>query len=430
MQGQLTRGVGVGGALMLGLGSMVGTGVFVSLGVAAGITGPSVIVAVVIAAGVAACNALSSAQLAAAHPVSGGTYEYGYRFLVPLLGFAAGWMFLVAKSASAATAAIGLAGYLLTAIAPDHVGLARIVAPLLVIAVTATVAAGIRRSTQVNTVIVTVTITTLLFFVVTSIPRISGDSFLPFFDPEPGRSAPRALLYAAALSFVAFTGYGRIATLGEEIADPARNIPRAIAATVVVTGLLYVAVAASGVGIMGADGMAAAVETSGAPLEVAAERTMGTTGRIVLTVGASTALAGVLLNLVLGLSRVLLAMGRRADMPRALGVVTGGTPRAAVIVMGIVVAAISIIGNIRLTWSFSAVTVLVYYALTNLAALRLTTEQRRFPRWVSVLGLVGCLGLAAFVDLTVVAAAAGVLAAGVAWHLAAVALRHRGAQST
>jgi basic amino acid/polyamine antiporter, APA family len=110
----LKQELGVFDALMMGLGSILGAGIFVSIGLAAGIAGPAVIVAIVLAAVVATFNALSSAQLAAAHPVSGGTYEYGYELLWPSLGFTAGWTFLLAKSASAATAALGFAGYLLT----------------------------------------------------------------------------------------------------------------------------------------------------------------------------------------------------------------------------------------------------------------------------------------------------------------------------
>jgi APA family basic amino acid/polyamine antiporter len=423
MNQQLNRAVGTGSAVMLGLGSMVGTGVFVSLGVAAGITGPSVVVAVAIAALVATCNALSSAQLAAVHPVSGGTYEYGYRFLIPVLGFTAGWMFLIAKSASAATAAIGLAGYLTTALAPEAIQAGPLIAAAIVLLVTALVAVGIRRSAQTNAVIVTLTILSLLFFVATSLPELSVDSFRPFLRPETGRSGVQALLYASALSFVAYTGYGRIATLGEEISNPERNIPRAIATTVGITFVLYVAVAASGVGVLGSAGMAQAVERTGAPLEVAASRTTGAVGEIVLTVGAATALLGVLLNLILGLSRVLLAMGRRRDMPRLVSRVTGGTPRVAVITMGLVVAAITFVGDIRLTWSFSAVTVLIYYALTNLAALRLSERQRRYPRIISVVGLVGCLARAGFVDVDIVLVAALVLTIGLLWHLVAALLR-------
>ncbi len=113
---RLKREMGIGGSVFLGLGSIVGTGVFVSNGIGAGIAGPSVILSIVIGAAVAACNGLNSVQLAANHPVSGGTYEYGYRYLRPALGFIAGWMFLAAKRASAATAALGFSGYLLQAV--------------------------------------------------------------------------------------------------------------------------------------------------------------------------------------------------------------------------------------------------------------------------------------------------------------------------
>ena len=103
--GQLKRELGIFGAVMMGLGSIIGTGIFVSVGIGAGVAGPAVLLAIALAAVVASCNGISSAQLAANHPVSGGTYEYGYRYLNPRLGFIAGWLFLLAKSASAATAA-------------------------------------------------------------------------------------------------------------------------------------------------------------------------------------------------------------------------------------------------------------------------------------------------------------------------------------
>ncbi len=158
---QLQRELGVSGATMMGLGSIVGTGIFASIGIAAGVAGPAVLLAIAVAALVATANGLSSAQLAASHPVSGGTYEYGYRYLNPRLGFTAGWVFLLAKSASAATAALGFAGYLL-----DALGVAdpRWLTPLALTAVatlTGVVLAGIRRSNTTNIVIVSVTLSAL-----------------------------------------------------------------------------------------------------------------------------------------------------------------------------------------------------------------------------------------------------------------------------
>jgi APA family basic amino acid/polyamine antiporter len=408
---RLTREVGTGGAVLLGLGSIIGTGVFVSLGIAAGVTGSSVVLAVGIAALLATFNGLNSAQLAANHPVSGGTYEYGYHYLNPWLGFTAGWAFIVAKSASAATAALGFAGYVTLLADRDDswlvpIGLAAVVA------LTVVVLLGLRRSNTVNTIIVTVTMVALGAFVLVGLPDMDGDRFRPFLtDGAPG------LLEASALMFVAFTGYGRIATLGEEVKNPSRTIPRAVIVTLLVSAALYGSVAVVGVGTATAGGLAAAVDDSAAPLEAVAG---GFTPDIsaLVAVGAITAMLGVLLNLILGLSRVVLAMGRRGDLPDATARLNtaGTTPPVAVIVVATVIGALVLIGDVKTTWTFSAFTVLVYYAITNLAALQIPDAARRFPRWVAWAGLGGCLFLAFWVDVAVWAAGLTVLAGGLVWH--------------
>jgi basic amino acid/polyamine antiporter, APA family len=419
--GELRREVGLPGAILLGLGSMVGTGVFVSVGIAAGVAGPSVIAATLLAALVATANGLSSAQLAAAHPVSGGTYEYGYLWLAPAFGFTAGWMFLLAKSASAATAALGLAGYLLDAIGVGpgvrHVAVA--VAGTVVI--TAFVAGGIRRSNRGNAVVVGTALAGLTLLVAFSIPTVVAEGagrFSPFL-PRDGDGGVRALLHGSALMFVAFTGYGRIATLGEEVRDPGRVIPRAIIVTMAVVSLLYLAVAAAGVGVLGAGAFGEAAERTAAPLEAVAAALGVPFLAELLAVAAVAAMAGVLLNLVLGLSRVLLAMARRGDAPAFLARVDAArsSPVASVWVCGLAIAAIALVGDVRATWSFSAFTVLVYYAITNLAALRLPAEKRLFPRWVPAAGLAGCLGLAFRVEPRVWLLGLGLLAAGLAGHV-------------
>jgi APA family basic amino acid/polyamine antiporter len=424
----LVRELGTFGAVMMGLGSIVGTGVFVSIGIAAGVAGPAVVIAVAVGALVATFNGLSSAQLAANHPVSGGTYEYGYEFLLPVFGFTAGWMFLIAKSASAATAALGFSGYLLGALGLDAVLWLVPLALAGVAALTAVVYTGIRRSNVTNIAIVSVTLVTLALFVVAGSPLALSEGsahFAGLFDAPDGGGGLRAVLYASALMFVAYTGYGRIATLGEEVREPRTTIPRAIIVTLVVTMVLYVAVAVVGVGAVGADVLAAATDERAAPLEVAAEF-FGTPGvSQVVALGAITAMLGVLLNLVLGLSRVLLAMGRRADMPRVFGRLdaTGTTPGPAVLMMGGVIAALTLIGDVRTTWSFSAFTVLVYYAITNLAALYIPASGRLFPKWVSVAGLVCCTSLAFFVEPLFWGVGLGLIALGLVWH--AVARRQR-----
>jgi len=416
----LPRQLGLFGATMMGLGSMVGTGVFVGLGVAAGIAGPSAVPAVMVAAAVALCNALSSAQLAASHPVSGGTYEYGYQYLHPALGFTAGWMFLCAKSASAATAALGFGGYLLHVLGRSNPGAVTGLGVVASIAVTLLVLSGLKRSSLANVLIVGATLLALIVFVgftaMTAVEE-AGKNLVPFF-PE-GKGSVHAFLQACALMFVAYTGYGRIATMGEEVRDPRRIIPRAIIAVMVVSALLYTAVGLAAIGSFGAERLGETTRTEAAPLETVLRALGHPIAGTVVAVGAMTAMLGVLLNLILGISRVALAMGRRGDLPGAFAGIdrSGSTPTVAVIGAGALVTALALSGDVGLTWSFSAFTVLVYYAITNLAALRLPAACRLYPRWIPVLGTGSCLFLACWVDDSIWVAGLGVIGAGLIWHL-------------
>jgi APA family basic amino acid/polyamine antiporter len=400
------------------LGSIVGTGIYVSVGLAAGVAGSAVVVAVVLAALVAAASALSSAQLAASHPVSGGTYEYGYRYLSPTFGVVAGWAFLVAKTASAATAALGFAGYLLDLLGLVEVGLHVPLALAAVVGFTALVAAGIRRTNVANAVIVAVAMGALVSFVAAGTPSAVAGAGVHLSPLPVGRSGIAALLHATALMFVAYTGYGRIATLGEEVRRPARTIPRAIVLTLGASLALYLTVSLVAVGSVGAETLAGYVRRSGAPLEDAA-RTFGVPGLpLVVTVGALAAMLGVLLNLILGLSRVVLAMARRRDLPGGLAHVESERrgPTRAVLLTGAAVAALVLTGDIGLAWSVSAFTVLIYYAVTNLAALRLPAEARHYPRWVAAAGLIGCLGVGVWVETRVWVGGLGAIMLGVLVH--------------
>lgn len=383
---------------MLGLGSIIGTGVFISLGIGASIAGPMILPAIGLAGLVALSNGLCSAQLAANHPVSGGTYEYGHRWLNPSLGFVAGWMFLCAKSASAATAALGFALYL----NPEN---SLPIALAIVWIITAITLLGIQRTNTINTLIVGTVLLSLIAFVVFGAPAISA-------NPQNWQSALdgenlKNLLPATALMFVAFTGYGRIATLGEEVTEPRRTIPRAIIATLVTTTVIYIVV--TWVALANAGNQFSS-------LALIAQTFSGPSLVKVLTAGATIAMASVLLNLVLGLSRVVLAMGRRCDLPKTTARITDSTkvPAVATIVVGCLITGLVYVGDMKLTWSFSAFTVLVYYALTNLCAIRLKIEERLYPSWVSYIGLFACLCLAVFVEWRIILAGLSLIALGLA----------------
>ena len=413
---KLKREVGTFGAILMGLGSILGTGVFVSLSIAAGVTGSAVISAVVFAAILAICNGLSSAQLAANHPVSGGTYEYGYHYLNPNVGYTAGWMFLCAKSASAATAALGFSGYLLGMLSITNSKFYLVVCAVAIcILVTIVVLCGIRFSNFVNTLIVSITVLSLSFFIFSGISKLP-ENFINNINFVPDSSYSWSdFLQATALVFVAYTGYGRIATLGEEVKSPQTVIPRAVMLTLLFAMLLYMGVAFTSVSLVGAEKYAS-LQLS-APLEMIARSLFFPGAGYVIAIGAITAMLGVLLNLVLGLSRVLLAMGRRGDMPKLLGKLNKDqtTPTAAVACTGILIVLLTLPGDIKLAWSFSAFTVLIYYAITNLAALKLTAKERYYPPIISITGLVTCLFLAIWIEWQIIAAAFVLILVGFTW---------------
>jgi len=327
-------------------------------------------------------------------------------------------MFLCAKSASAATAALGFAGYVLAAIGASTPTYRVVLALVAVAALTAVVAGGMHRSRRANTIIVTMTIAALVGFVVVGFPSaVTGTraNLSSLLNANVDEVAP--FLHATALMFVAYTGYGRIATLGEEVRDPQRSIPRAIVWTLLATAALYGAVTYVAVASAGTSGLMAATRHDAAPLEVLARSFDVPEIAWLVAAGAITAMLGVLLNLVLGLSRVVLAMARRRDMPTLFARIDPrhSSPRAAVLLVGGLIAGLTAIGNVKTTWSFSAFTVLVYYALTNLAALRLPRDARLYPRWTSAAGLLSCLGLVFWVEPHIWVSGLALIALGLVW---------------
>jgi APA family basic amino acid/polyamine antiporter len=287
-----------------------------------------------------------------------------------------------------------------------------LVAVCTVVILTGVVLAGIRLSNRVNIAIVSVTLLSLIAFIAVGSSHVSTNRLIMHFQPA-------SLLHSAALMFVAFTGYGRIATLGEEVLAPQRTIPRAIIATLVVSTLLYIGVATVAVGAVGADQLQAATTEKAAPLEVVA-RNFPIKIHWLVAIGAMTAMLGVLLNLVLGLSRVVLAMGRRKDMPRVAANLS-----VAVVTVGTLIAALTATSNIKTTWTFSAFAVLIYYAVTNLAALRLNENERLYGKTWALIGLLACLVLAFAIEPKVWATGLCVLGIGLAWHWFRTAMGYR-----
>jgi len=402
ISGDLRRELGLLDAVGIGFGAIIGAGIFVVTGVAAGIAGPAFLVALLVAGFAATCNALSSAQLAAEYPRAGGTYEYGYRVLTPAVGFAAGWMFLASKTAAAGTVALGLAGYLDALLPGVH---PRALAVGAIVVFTVLNYFGIRRTSTANLAIVAISLGALLLFVIAGLGALRLENLRPF-----APAGWRGVAEASAILFFAYTGYARIATIAEEVHDPRRTIPRAVGVTIGGAILLYLAVALVAVGAVGA----AALAETAAPLYLAAASfPLGWVGTVIAVAGV-TAMLGVILSQLLGLSRMGFAMARRHDLPPFLAQVhpRSGVPGRAVLLIGSVAALVAATGTLRGAASAASFTILVYYAIANLAALRMPRGAKLVHDAVPAAGLVACVALALSLAGEIVLAGLVLLAVG------------------
>ncbi|MFH8454014.1 APC family permease [Streptomyces fungicidicus] len=395
----LRRTLGVGDAVVIGLGSMVGAGIFAALAPAAHAAGSGLLPGLAVAAVVAYCNATSSARLAALYPASGGTYVYGRERLGDFWGYLAGWAFVVGKTASCAAMALTVGAYVWP-------GQAHAVAVAAVVALTAVNYGGVQKSAWLARVIVGVVLAVLSAVVVVCLTSGAADAGRLDVGLSGGAGG---VLQAAGLLFFAFAGYARIATLGEEVRDPARTIPRAIPLALGVALVVYAAVAVAVLSVLGPEGLGDAT----APLADAV-RAAGMPWLVpVVRVGAAVAALGSLLALILGVSRTTLAMARDRHLPNLAAVHPRfRVPHRAELVVGAVVAVLAATVDVRGAIGFSSFGVLAYYAVANASAW--TLDARPSARLVPAVGLAGCVVLAFSLPWVSVAVGAGVLVVGVA----------------
>ena len=398
----LPRRLGLLDAVMIGLGAMLGAGIFVALAPAAQAAGPALLLGLALAAIIAYCNAVSSARLAIRYPVSGGTYVYGRERLGEFWGYLAGWGFIVGKTASCAAIALTVGHYVWPG-SPQAMAIAA------VIVVTVVNYLGVQKSALATRVIVGVVLTVLAAVVVAVFT--SGLAEAGRVAPGQDASVP-GVLQSAALLFFAFAGYARIATLGEEVRDPVRVIPRAILIALSLTTLCYGAVAVAVLAILGPQRLAA----SAAPL-VAAVTVAGVPVLVpVVALAAVIAAVGSLLALLLGVSRTVLAMARDRHLPPALAAVHPrfGVPHRAELAVGVVVAVLAATLDLRAAIGFSSFGVLVYYAIANASAFTLRDTEGRTGRLLPVFGMLGCLTLAFALPVSTILAGVAVFAVGAA----------------
>jgi APA family basic amino acid/polyamine antiporter len=412
---RLSRQLGTFDAVTIGLGSMIGAGVFAAIGPAAAAAGGGLLIGLALAAGVAYCNATSSARLAARYPASGGTYVYGRERLGHVWGFLAGWGFVVGKTASCAAMALTFGWYA----APE---LARPLAIGAVLALTTVNLLGVQKTAWLTRVIVAAVLAALTTAVIAALTADPTSANLgPLTD-----SGVRGILQAAGLLFFAFAGYARIATLGEEVRNPAHVIPRAIRIALGITFVVYAAVAVTALLSVGPEVLA----SSAAPLVAVAEAGSMAWAVPVVRAGAIVGSLGVLISLLVGVSRTTFAMAAERDLPRWLDAVhpTRHIPHRAELAVAATVIAVVLVADVRGAIGFSSFAVLFYYGVANASASTLTGYERRWPRALPTVGLVGCVVLGFSLPVASIVGGAVVLVAGVVvW---TIRQRRRGSAST
>lgn len=403
----LARRLGTFDAVVIGVGSMIGAGIFASFAPAAAAAGAGLLIGLAIAAIVAFCNATASAQLAAQYPTSGGTYVYGRERLGAWPGFLAGWSFVVGKTASCAAMAMTFAAYAAPA------GWEKPVAVAAILGLAAVNYRGVTRTARLTRIIVTVVLLVLGLVVVVGLT--AGDRAPTGFDGELFTGGPYGILQSAGLLFFAFAGYARIATMGEEVKEPRRTIPRAIVTALALVLVVYALVAVTVLLVLGPDRLA----TATAPLVEVVTVADAHWAAPIVRVGAAAAALGALLALVAGVGRTALAMARNGDLPTWLAGVhpTYRVPHHADVALAAVVGILVLIVDLRGAIGFSSFGVLLYYLIASVAAFTQTREHRRYMRGLQVLGAAGCLVLVVTLPPASIVVGLTVLVVGVGYRL-------------
>lgn len=398
---RLARRLNLSDAIFLGLGSMIGAGVFAAAAPAAEAAGSGLLIGILIAAVIAFLNATTMAQLAAIYPESGGTYVYGRKRLGNFWGFLAGWGFVIGKLASCTAMALTFAYYAAPAFAQP-------LAISAVLILTTINCLGIHKTAFVTKVIVCTVLLSLLVIVFAAstsgtidINRLSGWTL---------HSGVSGILQSAGILFFAFAGYARIATLGEEVIEPRTTIPKAIVFAFGITFCVYLLVFTSAILTVDITELASAK----APLSLVVESSQRAPLVAVTRLGACLASMGVLLSLMAGISRTIFSMASNADLPSYFSAIhpKRKVPHRAEIAVGGIVAAVLIFADLRGAIGFSSFAILIYYAIANVASFTLPHTQRLWPRWMSVAGFLGCVVVACYLPLTSVIGGAIVFSIG------------------
>jgi len=372
-------------ATAISIGAIIGGGIFVVTGIAAGLAGSALVVSMLIAALISLLTALSFAELTAWQPKEGSIYEYSYQLISPFAGFLVGWMWILSNTFAGAAVSLGFA-YYLTALVPSLNP--NLVAAVVCLAFTAINYYSVKESAKLNNILVTAKLLILAFFITYGLANINTTNFAPFKPLDVG------VLSGAVFFFFAYGGFARAAVIAEEVKDAKHNVPRAMLIALAISTIVYILVGIAAVGLVGSSRLAG----SNSPLEEAMKATGNSAASTIIAVGGILATASVLLTSILGVSRMTYAMAKRKDLPQALAKLDPkrNTPTYATWIIGAIMTILVLLTDLSRVVAISSFAMLFFYSLANLSALRLKTEKRTFPRILPGLGAASCLALLAF----------------------------------
>lgn len=369
-------------ATAISVGAIVGAGIFVVTGIAAGHAGSALVVSMLVAAFIALFSALSIAELSASFPTEGSVYEFGREMISPFAGFLSGWMWMLSNTFAGAAVSLGFAYYLAHLLpgAPPQ-----LVAATACIALTALNYYGARQSALLNNFLVTAKLVVLAFFCVFGVFFANSSNLVPFVPLQPG------VLIGAFYVFFAYGGFARVAVVAEEVKDAKRNVPKAVILSLVISTAFYIAVGTIALMLAGASDLS----SSTSPLADAIGKTKSQFAVNLISLGGLLATASVLLTAVLGVSRMAYAMARKNDLPVFLRRVHAkhNTPYCSIWLAGILMALLVLFIDLSSVVAISTFAMLFYYASSNISALRLRKENRKYPQVIPAIGAITCIAL-------------------------------------
>jgi len=384
---RLSPALGLIDATAIGLGAIIGGGIFIVTGIVAGLAGPALVLSIILAAAISLFTALSFIELTEWRPAEGSVYVYSRSVLSPFAGFLSGWMWITSNIFTGAAVALGIAHYmqsLLPGVNPKWISV------LLCLAFTLLNLVGVKHSAQVNNVLVGAKVIVLLLFVVVGAFHFKPVHFTPFFTSATG------VFRGAFFIFFAFAGFARVSIVAEEVKNARKTVPRSIILALVLSALIYIAVSTVALGLVGSSRLAG----SKSPLAEAI-RIVGSPALVyAVSLGGMLAMASVLLTSILGISRMIFAMARERDLPFLLGRLHPKyhTPHFPILIAGAGCALISSFFDLTAVVAVSTFATLFNYSLANASALRLNIEPRAYPRIIPISGLLLCFFLMLFVQ--------------------------------